>query len=282
MLISKRNRRGIFMLVLFCLLVAITPRVLSAIYNVNEPIISFEEARQIHIEIIERKNKAKENQLNSSIKRFSKPVVKFDPKDYKVQDWEKLGLSKKQSEVVIKFASRGIANESELKRIFVIPNELFVLIKDSVIYAEKEFESRRSYKSDKKRIEIVDINLGSQQDLESLPGIGSYFATKIIEHRNELGGYLSINQLLEIWNFDNEKLDRISPYLKITESVKKIDINQATLDKLKSHPYISYNVANSIVKMRAQNKFISITDIKKSKLIDEELFEKIEPYLKVK
>lgn len=282
MSISKRNRRGIFGLILLCLLIAVAPRILSAAYSVKKPIISFEEARKIHLELTLKKNKAKKKQFNFKSNRFKKPDNKFDPREYAVNDWMKLGLSKKQSEVVIKFASRGIANEDELARIFVIPNELFLLIKDSVIYSQRESFNINTSKQTQKRIEIIDINSCSQQELENLPGIGKYFAGKIIEYRNKLGGYNSISQLLEIWNFDNEKLEKINPYLKKSDDIIKIDINSATIEELKEHPYITYNVANSIVKMRAQGKFNEVSDVKRSKLIDEELYNKIEPYLKIK
>lgn len=282
MLVSKRNRRGVFWLILFCLLVAITPRILSASYSVKKPAISFEEAKKVHLEIIAKKQKAKNNRFKSKKNRFVKPKTKFDPKDYTSKDWMKLGLSKKQSEVVVKFASRGIADENELERIFVIPSELFLLIKDSVIYSQKEYANRNFNKTTEKRIEVVDINHSSEQDLENLPGIGEYYARKIIEYRNALGGFISKSQLLEIWKFDNEKLESISPYLIISDEIKKINVNSATIDELKGHPYISYNIANSIVKMRAQEKFNNIADLKRSKLIDEELFKKIEPYLECK
>jgi len=280
--ISKRNRRGIFILILCCLLIAIAPRILTAAYSVKKPVISFEEAKKIHLEIQVKKSKAKKQKRNYNKNRFTKPKSKFDPKNYKASDWMKLGLSQKQSEVVVKFASRGIANEGELERIFVIPNDLFLLIKDSVIYTTRENGYTSLNKPKEKKIEIVDINQCTQQDLENLPGIGKYFATKIIEYRNTLGGYTSTSQLLEIWNFDNEKFERITPYITKSSVVNKININSATLEELKQHPYISYGVANSIVKMRAQSKFNTVEDIKRSKLIDQELFEKIEPYLECK
>jgi DNA uptake protein ComE-like DNA-binding protein len=54
----------------------------------------------------------------------------------------------------------------------------------------------------------------------------------------------------------------------------------ATVEELKNHPYIRWNIANSIVKMRLQKgNFNSINDLLESKLITIEIFEKIKPYL---
>lgn len=281
MSISKRNRRGVAWLIILCFLIAVTPRILTATYAVEKPIISFNEAKEIHLEIKKRKDKAKKSKKKSWESRFQKPNSKFNPKDYKIQDWMKLGLSEKQSEVVVKFASRGISNELELKKIFVIPDELFLMIKDSVIFYDVETNKINNSKS-KKEIALVDLNFCNKEQLMALPGIGEYFANKIVSYREILGGFNSKSQLLEVWNFDNEKLEKISPYLILSNKIIKINVNFATIDELKKHPYITYNVANSIVKMRNQNKFNELSDIKRSKLIDEELYRKIEPYLECK
>lgn len=281
MSISKRNRRGVAGLIILCFLIAITPRILTATYAIEKPTISFKEAKKIHLEITQKKEKAKKSNRKNWSNRFRKPNSKFNPKDYKVKDWMKLGLSKKQSEVVIKFASRGISNESELKKIFVIPDELFFLIKDSVIFSV-EGTNKADISNSKKEIALVDLNTCNKEELIALPGIGEYFANKIISYREILGGFNSKSQLLEVWNFDNEKLEKISPYLILSNKINKINVNSATIDELKQHPYVTYNVANSIVKMRNQNKFSELSDIKKSKLIDEELYKKIEPYLECK
>jgi len=282
MMLSKRNRRGLLGLIFICLFIAITPRILNAMFSVDEPIISFEELQKVHIDLSTKKSNSKKRSKSFFKSRYSAPRVKFNPKDYSLSEWMKLGLSEKQSNIVIKFTERGISNEGELKRIFVIPDELFNLIKDSVIYSTKEYKNQKEEASFERKIENVDINNCNESDLRNLPGIGEYFAKKIILYRDQLGGFHTTNQLLEVWKFDREKFDKISPYLTRSNKILKLDVNEASLDELKQHPYISYAVANSIVKMRLQNNYKSIEDIKRSKLIDEELFEKIKPYLDCK
>ena len=282
MSLSKRNRRGLFGLILICLFIAITPRILNAMFSGSKPIISFEEAHEIHLGISAKKNRAKNTKKKSWKSRYTKPKSMFYPKEYNLNDWMRLGLSEKQSQIVLKFTSRGISDEEELKRIFVIPDELYTLIKDSIIYSPKQFSEKKRNEIEVQKIEEVDINTCTELELEKIPGIGNYFSSKIVEYRGQLGGYNSINQLLEVWRFDNEKLEKISPFIFLTNRIKKLDINLVSLEELKSHPYISYGIANSIVKMRAQIKYNTIEDVKRSKLIDEEFFEKIKPYLECK
>ena len=163
------------------------------------------------------------------------------------------------------------------------------MIKDSLIYPDAKYDKWDKEKFQKeeaqlpKKIILVDISTADQEELESIPGIGPFFAKKIIEYRIKLGGYLSKSQLLEIWKFDQEKLNEIDEFLNLSKiELKKININKAELEELKNHPYISYSVANSIIKMREmKGGYFDVVEIKKSKLISEELYQQIVPYITV-
>ncbi len=280
--ISKRNRRAIFWLTLVCLVVAVMPRILTASFSSQHTSITHEAARQLHLEIVKKKKESNSYSKRKYKKsKYKAPKTKFDPKTYSESDWQQLGLSQKQSEIVVKFSKRGIHSEDELASIFVIPDQLFRLIKDSVIYSPKK--TFNSEKSVEREIIVIDINTSGQEGLETIPGIGPYFAKKIVEYRNQLGGFISKEQLLEIWNFDHEKFEKVKPYVNVTGVISKININTATLEELKNHPYISYGVANSIVKMRLHKEsYREVREIKESKIINQELYNKIEPYLECK
>jgi DNA uptake protein ComE-like DNA-binding protein len=62
--------------------------------------------------------------------------------------------------------------------------------------------------------------------------------------------------------------------------LRQISLNNTNVNELNNHPYLNWNQANSIIKLREQRGgFKSISDIKESVLIDEETFEKLTPYL---
>jgi DNA uptake protein ComE-like DNA-binding protein len=195
-----------------------------------------------------------------------------------------LGLSIKQANVIVKFTSRGIYSNDELKKIFVISDEFYQLIKDSTIYPKKE--NNFSLQLNDNRIESqpikkVEINSANEEELVKIKGIGSFFAKQIIKKRDELGGFIEKSQLLEVWKMDQEKFDLIKDEFTIdNENIKKISINAATVEELKNHPYIRWNIANSIVKLRLQkNGFTSIEELKESHLITDEKFLKIKSYI---
>jgi DNA uptake protein ComE-like DNA-binding protein len=197
----------------------------------------------------------------------------------------KLGLSEKQSAVILKFTKYGIYSLDKLERIFVIPPELFALIKDSVYFPDRWEKINDQYDRSVNKVtlpkSIIELNTSSQEQLESIKGVGPFFAKQIIRYRERLGGYISIDQLSEVWKMNDSISERISPYLDIDPTqLRKLNINQADIEELKNHPYITWNMANSIVKMRAQlGSFKYLEELKKSKLISDETFEKIKPYL---
>lgn len=280
--LSKRNRRGLIWLLVISGTIAISPRVLSGLSSAQSPVITSEEAVQIHKKYVIRDKNKPAYVKNKKASKFNKPNESFDPNTYAKKDWIKLGLSERQSEVVINFAKRGLYSNDDVKKIFVIPTELFELIKDSLYYPKKEYGiQKKEWEKKEKRVISVDLNVANQTDLESIPGIGPYFASKIIEYRISLGGFIGKEQLLEVWNFNEEKYEGIKEFIVLNNlEISKININTATWEQLRNHPYISSPVANSIVKMREQPPgYKDIEDIKRSKLIDEELFDKVKPYL---
>ncbi len=282
---SKRNRRGVFWLLIIGTCIVITPRIVTNAFGNEEISVSYTEEQ-----LIEANNEivsTKKQRFNRSKKktRYKRSFKKFDPNDYEVSDWMKLGLSEKQSAVVLKFTSKGIRKKEDLQKIFVFPNQLFELIKDSIeIKSIPEYAVKRDGKQIEKEVVIVDINIASAEELEEVPGIGPYFSKKIIERRESLGGFIGKHQLLEVWKFDAEKLNSIKDYILISEEkIKTLNINSLSIDDLKAHPYIDFSVANAIVKYRNQHgTFSEVSDCKKIRIIDQELFEKLEPYLSVK
>jgi len=285
--LSKRNQRGLWVLVAVLFFVTFAPRFLTIFKEKDSLKISSTELNlymeEINRKVEKRKYNQKKKYFYSKKTKYKRPKSMFNPNDYSLNDWQNVGLSEKQSAVVLKFTARGIYSNEELKQVFVISDELFMLLKDSTYYPEKPKSTYRTneYNPPIKTTKLVDINQATQEDFESLKGIGPFYAKKIVEYREQLGGYISEQQLLEIWKFDLEKLTSIKPSITITSAkLKKININSATAEELKAHPYITWNVANSIVKMRAKfNKYSNFEQLLESELINKQLLDKLQPYL---
>ena len=128
---------------------------------------------------------------------------------------------------------------------------------------------------------LIDLNEADSLALTTVRGIGPSFASRIIKYRNRLGGFVSINQLKEVYGIDSIKYVQISPQLKIASSIiKQININTSTFDDLKNFPYLTYKQMNAIIAYRKQHgNYKSEKDLSKILILSPETIEKIKPYI---
>lgn len=125
--------------------------------------------------------------------------------------------------------------------------------------------------------ETLKINSSDTTELKKIPGIGSYYARRIVDYRTRLGGYVSKEQLLEIDDFPVKAI----AYINIdSENIKKININKSSLAQIKRHPYINYYQASAIVNFRRLHGMIkSISELRLMKEFSPEDLKRIEPYV---
>lgn len=281
---SKSTYRGLLVLAVILIVLFLLP----------DLIVYFRPSEKTSISFYDRLTKQKVQKLRTyrpasqwedrRASRYMAPPEKFNPNLYTVEDWMRLGLSEKQAGVVLKFTKYRLKSNEDLKRIFVINDELFNLIKDSTLYDQPTAGSSTSNSAPKKQTVIVELNSATIELLQEVRGIGPFYAKQIIKHRDALGGFYTIDQLLEVWKVDEEKLAIWSPYLTVDPSkIRSLNINTATAEELKAHPYISWNLANSIVKLRLQNgQYKKIEDVQKSVLMTPEIYNQLKKYLTVK
>lgn len=285
---SRRSRRAIIIFTILLLIVVLIPRFIL-LFRPPDKIVYYY-VDDVQKEGAEEFNKQHQKSFSGKYSgnrknRYHTPPLRFDPNQYKVEDWVKLGLTEKQSGVIVSYNRYGFYSHEDLKKVFVISDEFFQVIKDSLVYPEKPDALRK--KTDRwntlHRQRIININDATKEELMELKGIGEFYAENIIRYRDKLGGFVGRDQLLEIKKMDVEKLEQIEPFILIDpQRIQQIDINEASVEELKSHPYISWNVANSIVKLRAQTGgYKKIEELKRSVLIDDHLFEKIKPYITI-
>jgi competence protein ComEA len=53
------------------------------------------------------------------------------------------------------------------------------------------------------------------EELDMLPGIGPVLAQRILDYRAEIGGFLSVEELLEVKGIGEKTLDKILEYITV-------------------------------------------------------------------
>ena len=125
--------------------------------------------------------------------------------------------------------------------------------------------------------EHIVLNTADTTQLKMVPGIGSYFARKVVQYGERLGGYVSVDQLDEIENFPLDAKDYI-----VIENAQphKLNVNTLSLNDLKKHPYINYYQARAITDYRRlHGPLKSLQDLRLSKDFPPEVIARLTPYV---
>lgn len=127
------------------------------------------------------------------------------------------------------------------------------------------FEKKDFTKSEKKI--SIDINTASQEDLIKVYGIGEGLSKRILEQKEKLGAFVSMEQMNDIWGLSPEVIENLNKsfHVSSTNSIKKININSASIKELSQFPFFRYNLAKEIVTYRTMNGDIKIEDLTKIK-----------------
>jgi competence protein ComEA len=309
---TRRDRIGIIVVIVLVLAVFFLPKAFSKSSSNTAPvkadtawIATMKRLEQKEAENNEQKS-GQYNDDNSSSYQYDRSrknytgqskgeLFYFDPNTLSTEGWEKLGLRDKTIHTIQNYLSKGghFKKPEDLQRIYgLFPNEYeriapYIKIEpgnETTNYKdipEKTTAENQPVKTYTSRYTVIDINSADTTALIALPGIGSKLAMRIINFRDKLGGFYSVNQVGETFGLPDSTFQKIKQYLKLENtSVRKININKATIDELKAHPYIKYNLANPIVAYRNEHgPFTKVEDLKKVMAVTDEIYNKIEPYL---
>lgn len=220
---------------------------------------------------------------------FTGELFVFDPNTLSADGWKRLGLRDKTINTIQNYLGKGgrFKKAEDLQKIYGLYKNDYERLAPYVRFASQDDNKRNEINNNPApnvytpRYVAIDINTADTTALIALPGIGSKLAFRIVNFREKLGGFYSIDQIKETYGLPDSTFQKIKQYLKLeNNSLKKININTATLDELKAHPYIKYSIANPIVSYRNEHgPFIRVEDIKKVMVVTEDVFQKILPYL---
>jgi DNA uptake protein ComE-like DNA-binding protein len=133
----------------------------------------------------------------------------------------------------------------------------------------------------RKKDTILNLNHCDTAELQLLRGIGRFTAIRIVQYREQLGGYYSPAQLTDDY-FSKFHLDTLLAHFTAdTSDVQTIDVNTCPLDRLRRHPYLRYNQAKAIYTLRRkQVRLRSLDDLRTLPELSEKDLQRLAPYLR--
>lgn len=190
------------------------------------------ERTAVRQEVIIRRNASHTPQAQALDRRRTESFT-FDPNTVSVSDLMRLGFSLKQAEAIDKYRRSGgrFRRPSDFARSYVV--------------ADSVYERLRPFID----IPKVDLNRADSAAFDALPGIGPYYARKMVEMRERLHGYSYPEQLMDIYNFDQERFDGLKDLISVSRP-EPYPIWSLPEDSLALHPYIGRAGAHGVVVYR--------------------------------
>jgi len=213
----------------------------------------------------------------------------FDPNKITEEELRQLGFSEKATSIFLNYRNKGgkFYKKEDLKRVYGITASDYQLLEPFIKIEKKKYQPQQQEtpkpvfaKKENAPVVKIDINKATAEEWQKLRGIGPYYAKKIINFRQKLGGFSSIEQIGTTYGLKDSTFQIIKPFLEASPVFKQIKINAADEKELKDHPYISWKQANIVVKYRINHgHFANIEELKKVIVFTEEDLTKLTPYL---
>ncbi len=178
------------------------------------------------------RHNAKHSPVVEAVRARSRKVesFSFNPNTVSVEDLQRLGFSEKQALSIDNYRLKGgrFRRKEDFAKSYVVADSVYDRLEPYIV------------------IPKLDINKADSTALLDLPGIGPYFAGKIVSYRTSLRGYSAPEQLMEIYHFDREKYDGLKDLITCS-APEPYPIWTLSEDELSKHPHISRTEAHSIV-----------------------------------
>ncbi|HWR94448.1 MAG TPA: helix-hairpin-helix domain-containing protein [Flavobacterium sp.] len=280
---SSEHRSGIFLLLFLIVGLQLAWYIYNSCQNTTEKINVDEKewmANQAIIDSLKLVNEPKKYEL----KPFN-PNFISDYKGYL------LGMSINEIDRLHQFRKKNkyVNSASEFQEVTQVSDSLLNAIspffkfpdwvknkKPSSFYEKKEFVK-------KEKINLLDINQATKEDLIKVYGIGEAISIRILKEKEKFGGFVSMEQMKDIWGLSPEVIENLNKSFEIKDisNIKKIPINIASMKELSAFPYFRYPISKNIITYRSMNGDVKIEDLSKIKDFPVEKINIIALYLQI-
>ena len=208
------------------------------------------------------------------------PVPAFNPNSVDSLTLIKIGFSPYVTRNILRYRAKGgvFRNAERFGKTYGLDSASFAAVKPHLVFASDTVQVHRhkSLKSDT----IVELNDCDTTDLIKIRGIGSYRAQRIVQYRQKLGGYYSHEQLSEI-GIPRDAIDSIRQHSTINSGkIVKININKASVGRLRVNPYLTFDKAKAIYDLRRNKiKIDNVEQIRELDIITDDDYNRLKHYL---
>jgi DNA uptake protein ComE-like DNA-binding protein len=221
----------------------------------------------------------------------------FDPNTASEDDLKRLGLPARTVKSILGYRSKGgvFRKKEDLQKIYTLTEEDYERLQDyitlsvpitsataprPVTYAGGAVAERNSAAKGP-----VDINRSSVEDWARLPGVAEWRARLIVNFRERLGGFASVEQVAGLREVPDSVFQKIKTSLVADFPIyRKLNLNAVSTEDLDAHPFFTRKQAEIVTNYRANHgSFATTADFAKIKAFERDpaWVAKVMPYLSV-
>lgn len=287
---TKSERRVILLLLAIALLLLGIWAVMEYLRPVEVP-VTLSESEEIDSFLANLEEQEKIRKSHTPKNEISAVLQPFDPNTADSVLLRQLGLPVYIVRNILKYRAKGgvFRSPESFSRIYGLKEEVYQKLKPYITIAPlvsvshvrtdtfRQLKDTIPYVPKYEEGTIVDLNKADTSILKRIPGIGSTLARMIIVYRQRLGGFYDVSQLQEVPHVGVE----LNKWFVVTPAgLHKIQVNSASLDKLRSHPYMDFYKAKAIMEYRRKRgKIKGLSQLSMFEEFTEKDLKRLSPYL---
>ncbi|MDY5737717.1 MAG: helix-hairpin-helix domain-containing protein [Candidatus Onthomorpha sp.] len=222
----------------------------------------------------------------------------FNPNSVSRKELLSFGLSEKQADNILNYRTKagGFKNKEQFARLYCMQGGLFEQISPYLVFENQIAKSETTSENTLSETQtphtaaakpethklVLDLNLCDSLDLQQIKGIGQKRASMIYRYGKKLGGYVSVEQLKEVYGIDESLFESIKSHFVVSDCpIRKVNINSDQIKTLVAHPYIDIQLAKALIQFRKDynRNFQKPEEIRQIHFLSEQEFQKLLPYI---
>lgn len=248
----------------------------------------------------EKQDSIRKSQWEKTYKRDTIAIrmQMFDPNTVDSNTLVHLGFKPWQAQNLLKYRAKGgkYRKAEDLKRLYGMTDSMYLLLQPYICIELENLEvdssANDSLMGDTTRHDtmprwqhvkkdtILNLRTADTTELKMIRGIGSYRAKQIVRYREALGGFVRVEQLLEVEGMENVPDSVLKHFVLDTADVKQLNINSIGVRQLSKHPYLSFEEAKAIYEFRRKKiRLDSLGQLNELECVSDEAIKRIAPYL---
>lgn len=287
---TKSERRVILLLLAIALLLLGIWAIMEYLRPVEVP-VTLSESEEIDSFLANLEEQEKIRKSHTPKNEISAVLQPFDPNTADSVLLRQLGLPVYIVRNILKYRAKGgvFRSPESFSRIYGLKEEVYQKLKPYITVAPlvsvshvrtdtfRQLKDTIPYIPKYEEGTIDDLNKADTSILKRIPGIGSTLARMIVVYRQRLGGFYDVSQLQEVPHVGVE----LNKWFVVTPAgLHKIQVNSASLDKLRSHPYMDFYKAKAIMEYRRKRgKIKGLSQLSMFEEFTEKDLKRLSPYL---